>query len=140
MLHTTNPRIHIPAGRYFLGDPCYAVPDELWHDLLASCDYFNEPVGNVAGHRVVAFSTAYGDGEYYDNQGRRYPVDAGLIGVVPEALATKYPREELEKLGRFVEHAGTLLSSEDGVIYLGQIAIDTKDEPFYEDCEEDEDA
>lgn len=144
MLIESPASVHIPAGRYFLGDPCYAVPDDLWLPLLESCDYFNAPVGNVAGFRVVAFSTAYGDGEYLDNEGHRYPVDAGLIGVVPEAFATKYPREELERLGRFVEHDGCLLSSEDGVIRLGHIAINTGDGEdddylWFADCGDGED-
>ena len=28
----------VPAGSYFLGDPCYAVPSHLWNELLDSCE------------------------------------------------------------------------------------------------------
>jgi hypothetical protein len=34
------------------------------------------------GVRFALNSTAYGDGTYYDAQGRKYPVDAGLIGCI----------------------------------------------------------
>ena len=34
------------------------------------------------GVRIALHSTAYGDGTYQDQQGRDYPVDAGLIGCI----------------------------------------------------------
>jgi hypothetical protein len=81
--------VQVPAGKYVLGDPCYSVPDEHWDALLASCEYFNEPVGTVNGVKVLAFSTKWGDGCYQDQFENEYGVDAGLIGLVPIALATK---------------------------------------------------
>ena len=94
-------RVAVSPGTYFLGDPCYAVPDKgeslYWMAVLESCGYFNcrsstplpgepSPVGNAGGYPVVAFSTAYGDGRYLDQHGHEYPVDAGLIGLTPMAL------------------------------------------------------
>jgi len=81
--------VQVPAGRYVLGDPCYSVPDEHWDALLTSCEYFDEPIGTVKDMKVLAFSTRWGDGCYYDQFGNEYGVDAGLIGLVPIALATK---------------------------------------------------
>lgn len=82
----------VPAGKYVLGDPCYSVPDALWLPLLKSCDYFVNPIGTVNGVNVLAFSTMYGDGEYRASNGENYPVDAGLIGLVPYDFAEiNYP-------------------------------------------------
>ena len=77
----------VPAGQYVLGDPCYAVPNDDWDELLASCDYFRNPIGLVRDglqtFYVLGFSTRWGDGEYLGSNGMSYPVDAGLIGLVP---------------------------------------------------------
>ena len=74
--------VYVPAGKYVIGDPCYTVPDADWHKLLESCDYFNRPIGISGGFEVLAFPTKYGDGVYRDQVGRKYPVDAGLIGCI----------------------------------------------------------
>ena len=80
-------QVEVPAGSYYLGDPCYAVPDEHWDALLKSCDYFNDtPIGEVAGYKVLAFNTAYGDGCYRDQFGNEFGVAAGMIGLVPLGL------------------------------------------------------
>ena len=64
------------------GDPCYAVPDQFWMDLLGSCDFFSDTLeGNVNGFTVYSAGTMYGDGTYSDNKGRQFPVDAGMIGL-----------------------------------------------------------
>jgi hypothetical protein len=88
-----------PAGEYYLGDPCYAVgPHEDWIQLLETCDYFAKPVGQLPdGTQVIAFSTAYGDGLFPDNYGNEYPVDAGLIGLVPVTPAAEAALAETEQ-------------------------------------------
>ena len=82
-------QVVLPAGRYVIGDPCYHVPDEEWDHVLSESNFFEgqcwshfETKAGTKG-TVVAFSTAYGDGEYEDAAGRKYPVDAGLIGIIP---------------------------------------------------------
>lgn len=75
--------VEVPEGSYFLGDPCYAVRGDDWDVLLNSCDFFDKPVGEIKGFKVYASSTAYGDGVYRGQEGHEYPVDAGLIGLVP---------------------------------------------------------
>jgi hypothetical protein len=84
----------VPAGQYVLGDPCYAVPDDNWDELLESCNYFENPVGHIRlddFHMnktfILAFRTRWGDGEYWGSNGMSYPVDAGLIGLVPVDIA-----------------------------------------------------
>jgi hypothetical protein len=120
--------VTVPAGRYFLGDPCYAVPNEYWMPLLDSCDFFDgSPVGQANGSQVLAFSTAWGDGTYNDQHGNSYPVDAGLIGLMPIALAQQRDDfEQLESLGRFVNFdSPTACIKAEGVLTFGKYAIDT---------------
>jgi hypothetical protein len=120
--------VAVPAGRYFLGDPCYAVPDEHWSDLLASCEIFDKPVGAVAGTEVLAFGTFYGDGTYPDQCGRLYSVDAGLIGLTPAAFATKYDALYLSKLGQWVEFDEDVVAeTEGGLLSFGPYVIQTAD-------------
>jgi hypothetical protein len=86
IVETKHRKVIVPAGKYYLGDPCYAVPNSLWDKLLGSCNFFNNCVGEVNGHKVLAFNTAHGDGVYADQFENEFPVDAGIIGLVPEAL------------------------------------------------------
>lgn len=134
----------MPAGTYYVGDPCYAIRDK-WDSLLnhTECNFF-EAGGNGAalifeGHPVCAFGTAYGDGTYRDDNGNRYGVDAGLLGVVAAELVDN---ERAWELGRKVEfkHNFTCLVVEQGdshKICLGSIAIETGDDQ--DDDDEDYD-
>lgn len=126
-MQITNVQVTVPAGQYVLGDPCYAVPDQHWEDLLASCDFFRNPVGLVKDgakkFAVLGFGTRWGDGCYAGSDGKEYPVDAGLIGLVP-----------IELVENISEHYGYVVtfnkdtvcrSDGDGKLYFGSIVIDT---------------
>ena len=74
-------------GTYYVGDLCYVMHPQ-WKQV---CDLMFATEGNSVldgefnlanGVRFALSSTAYGDGVYYDGQGRKYPVDAGLIGCI----------------------------------------------------------
>lgn len=125
-------RYIVPAGHYVLGDPCYAVPDNLWSELLESCDCFEDSaVGHAGGHNVLAFSTAYGDGEYYDDDGRGFGVDAGLIGLVPVAMMTEKEKQGIagHNLSHYVSFSDSVECwAEDGVLHFGETTIDTNGE------------
>jgi hypothetical protein len=124
--------VTVPAGTYFLGDPCYAVPKEDWMQLLATCGSFEDtPVGEVAGHQVLAFGTRWGDGTYTDTDGHPYSVDAGLIGLVPEALYAGRERHDLDDLGRVVTFSQPQECADDttGLLVFGNVKIDTDPEP-----------
>ena len=128
--------VTVPAGRYFLGDPCYAVPNEYWMPLLESCDFFEgSPIGQANGSQVLAFGTAWGDGTYNDQHGNSYPVDAGLIGLTPIALAQQRDDfEQLESLGRFVDFdSPTTCTKSEGVLSFGKFNIDTDSEESEDD-------
>lgn len=121
-------KVTVPPGAYFLGDPCYAVPSDLWDDLLASCAVFENPVGTVADCQVLAFGTRWGDGVYCDDEGGRYPVDAGLIGLTPTGLAAQRPDyDQLPSKGRIVSftHATHCTCNPEGRLTFGPYCIDT---------------
>lgn len=123
----THHEVIVQSGKYFLGDPCYAVPDELWHDLLESCSFFNTPIGTAGKHKVLGFGTAYGDGEYTDQYGNEFPVDAGLIGLVPEELVdTEHLKQYGDLPGLWVTFNGPTKCKSDGkVLVFGKHRIDT---------------
>jgi hypothetical protein len=124
--------VTIPAGRYYLGDPCYVIRDEDWIPLLENCNYFiDRPVGEVGGYQILAFSTKHGDGTFHDQQKNEYDVDAGVIGLVPVAYGGK------EHDSREVEFKSpTLCWNDDGVLHFGSIIINTDDSGW--DSEDDE--
>ncbi len=74
-------------GTYYVGDLCYVMHPQ-WKevcDLMFASDgnYVLDGEFNLAnGVRFALHSTAYGDGTYQDQEGRDYPVDAGLIGCI----------------------------------------------------------
>lgn len=81
----------LEAGEYYIGDCCYVLSE----DHLDGFDWvtdFCEQYWNdgediaIDGLKVVAYGTAYGDGVYPSSIGANFPVDAGLIGIVPKEL------------------------------------------------------
>jgi len=79
----------MPAGTYYVGDLCYLLTDKtdkVYDDLVLGFDNDGKAVDIKAGRRKVfsAFyaNTAHGDGQYSDNIGNKYSVDAGILGVV----------------------------------------------------------
>lgn len=125
--------VTVPAGTYFLGDPCYAVPDKDWMPLLESCGYFDanrdgtgSPVGTVRGFEVLSFGTKYGDGVYRDQFGKSYPVDAGMIGLTPVALVKDMADKSLGQIVTF--DRPTICHEDDGVLTFGHIVINTRDD------------
>lgn len=120
----------------FIGDPCYVIPDEQWSDYV---DAYLEARDrgyahfNFNGVNVGGTNTAYGDGEYYDDEDNSYPVDAGLIGVTPLELLSKVRRG----MGLFIQgefEARIEYNDGDIEIYINgrnPIIISTKEEGGY---------
>lgn len=130
--------VKMPAGKYWVGDPCYAVPNDRWMEWLEAGDYMSSPrfqLADLDGRPVLGIGTAYGDGAYYGSDGNIYPVDAGLIGVTPAELVEGNP--DGMQLVNFPQDF--ICSYHDGTITLGHISIDTDDddEDDYEYVTED---
>jgi hypothetical protein len=130
------------AGNYWVGDLCYVFDDKEWKEVCKliidgnSCleGEFNLP----DGRRFAIFNTAYGDGEYYDQDKHSYSVDAGSIGCVrvEDITANKYP--DLSELGRIVTFDEDFKVSEDhGLIEIGHLLIETN-ENSWDDREDSE--
>lgn len=125
-----------PSGKYYIGDPCYVVSDDNWHNLLEETDYFRNEEQSYRGFRILAGDTAYGDGTYSDNYGREYPVDAGLIGIMPIDVIDndKYDLTKNYCPGNFIDfECNFIVTIDNGVFKFGNIIIDTLGE-----TEEDE--
>lgn len=125
---------------FYVGDICYALDDIIYHGVWGKADYtdgkYTEPAG---GMQFAVAGTAYGDGEYYDQFGRQYGVDAGVIGIVPCELV----KPEYTNGGQIFEGAGeAIFEADDGVfnitlpngknVYINT-CCDEDDEEYYED-------
>ena len=150
-MNTKDLRIDsIPAGVYYIGDPCYPFSSgDGWDEILEESDYFDKPVIMYKGHAVGAFSTAYGDGSYIGNmpesRAHEFPVDSGLIGFVsinlmpPDFIARI--RAGDEKCGVLVEFTEpwSAASWNDGMIRIGRTFIDTAQNDEEDDYDDDAD-
>jgi hypothetical protein len=129
-------------GTYYVGDLCYVMHPQ-WKEV---CDLMFATGKNSVldgefnlanGVRFAVQSTAYGDGTYQDDNGRNYPVDAGLIGCIrvedvvdPESWLAGVQTIEFERPFTVEYKLGTILFTE----YLSDgskeviLAIETAEE------------
>ena len=151
VLITARKTALMPAGTYYVGDLGYLLTektDEIYDELVLGFDNDGKAVDIKAGRRKVfsAFyaSTAYGDGQYSDNLGYKYSVDAGILGVVQLLSADLIAdAKKLEADG----HAKVILfpedfrvdRDEDGTFTFGHLTIVTDGSDQEEEEEEEED-
>jgi hypothetical protein len=143
-------------GKYFIGDPCYAIADEHWdrflevkygEDWLQNADQMDETNTHFEfdGHQVFVGATAFGDGVYFDNEtDTEYGVDSGTLGLIPIELCTnKEDLVNLEKLGRVVDFSDSFeCDVNNGEFTFGDIEINTRENDQDEDeddCDEEDD-
>jgi hypothetical protein len=130
----------MPAGKYYVGDLCYVMHDE-WDEV---CGLFfegrtdhgcNEGVFTLkAGRQFASFNTAWGDGEYRDDAGRKYSVDAGLIGCIQMLDIDLLNPNNCTRGGQVIDFLNDfLVSSTGGLIRFGALEIDTDPEPEMSD-------
>ena len=137
--------IKFKAGKYYIGDLCYVIPDNEWSKV---CDLIFPSEKPVYGFhpwktgKLWDHGTAYGDGSYTDQEGHEYGVDSGGIGCIPIEYCDESVKR-MNTLGRIVEFDKPFTCDyENGVFYIGHIVINTEDEEEEEDEEdwdEDED-
>ena len=128
-------KVLVPAGEYFLCDPCYSVPKEHWHQLLHTCDFFNRPVGTMTVdeeiYSILGFRTTSGDGIYRDQYGFSYPVDAGLIGLTPASIG-----EDPGDFGQLIKFERDIICTDNnGDLRFGKYRINTNDEEDWDDID-----
>ena len=122
----TNRTVIVPAGRYYLCDPCYEVRDEHWMPWLEAANYTKERdlyALTPDGYPVLGFATAYGDGCWTGSDGRRYGADSGLIGLVPVAY-NPGGQWAFIKIVTFTEDT-VCRATKAGTLHFGDITIET---------------
>lgn len=130
----------LPAGEYYVGDPCYVFKEsERWMKLLDEAGFFQKKAFvEFEGGVVFSSNTAYGDGHYRASDGQRYPVDAGLLGLVSKSLVDDL--EYAEGCGNIIKfERPTKVSAEGGYFDFGKFTIETGEEEdeghnFCEEC------
>jgi hypothetical protein len=123
----------MPAGEYYIGDLCYVMTDDEWTQFCNITIQGNQVLSGEFelpdGRRFATYSTAWGDGRYYDQDDREYSVDAGLIGCIKLAdiKADKY--NDIETLGNISQfHNDFVTGSHRGTIFFDNIKIKTSGE------------
>lgn len=134
----------MPAGVYYVGDLCYVMSDEEWDEFCSLTIKGNNCIDGEFnlrdGRRFATYGTKFGDGEYRDQFGNTYSVDAGLIGCIrfEDIKTVKY--ENFEHLGKIIEYKSDFVTAGgrqnddwDGVIRIGKLRIET--DPEFEEEE-----
>lgn len=126
----------MPAGVYYVGDLCYVMDDDEWDDFcLLTIQGTNCLDGEFTmpdGRKFATFGTKWGDGEYYDQFGNTYGVDAGLIGCIKLSDIKANKNSDIERLGAvhtfpeaFTTYGGDNDREWNGKIRIGHVVIDT---------------
>ena len=118
------------AGSYYVGDLCYVLKPKNgfdWRHLLNATDYLESPTGMFVYKNITFFSsgTAHGDGCYRDNEGRKYCVDAGLIGCFPVNALGRNPQMDGGHVVEFDKPFDCIVCDDGGVIRIGRLTIKT---------------
>lgn len=80
----------LPAGDYYIGDLCYVLGDDIYDNIFGGFGYESGVYTEKAtGRSFVVDGTAYGDGVYPSSDGKKFMVDAGIIGICPTSLMAK---------------------------------------------------
>jgi hypothetical protein len=149
MMNETPMTVSTPV-KYMICDLCYVMHD-VWDEVcdLTPFDNSEHEFELEDGRKFILFSTAYGDGQYNDQNGLPYAVDSGTIGAikVDDIRDPEFARIVENGLGHVHEFPAEIDGMdcyyEDGTIRIYTVAIDTgadyeEDEVDFED--EDEDA
>lgn len=118
-----------PRGAYYVGDLCYVLPapSPLWDTLCEALESGESAEVIYNGTQIWMAYTAYGDGHYYDRQGRGYGVDSGTIGLVSVTACDPEKLTSIGELGHVITFAnGCEPQCSNGLFHLGHITIDTR--------------
>ena len=128
-------------GTYYIGDLCYVMHGE-WDEfckLTIVGDKVLDGEFNLAdGRRFATFTTRWGDGNYFDQNGKSYDVDAGLIGCIRlDDIDLTNPENSLigGNVVEFIQPFSTF--SAGGEIRIGNVLIDTDPAEVEEELEEE---
>ena len=81
----------VPAGTYYIGDPCYPIGDSpIYEEAWSNAGYSTPAVYRSPIGIVYIGSTAYGDGGYKGSDGFEYSVDAGVISIISREIIQEW--------------------------------------------------
>lgn len=126
----------LPAGTYYIGDPCYVLSKEQWSEVCeAIAQVGEEQFANQALELMIdnkfpigIAPTLYGDGEFHisGDKSLLIPVDSGTIGCVP--IEHVQDLEEAKELGWVTEFNEPFeIRYDEGVIRFGKEWVNTTD-------------
>lgn len=122
-------------GEYYIGDLCYVMHerwDEVCNKIIMGNQCLDGEFELADGTKFAIYSTAYGDGTYYDQGDNEYWVDAGSIGCILMKDIDLSVEDNQIMGGRVVDMTHDFTTgSMDGVIKFGPIHIDTDPEDDY---------
>jgi hypothetical protein len=76
----------VPAGRYYVGDLCYALPENLYDGVFGGTRYQSGLYTQTGTNNFFFLGGTGGDGQFRGTDGYKYLVDAGILGIVPAHL------------------------------------------------------
>lgn len=138
-------KITLPAGQYWIGDPCYVLHGE-WSEICNDFFFANRTDHGCSegeftmknGGKIFIGNTAYGDGYYADNFGNHYGVDAGCIGIIPLECIDQTDKQNDIRLGTVHFFSEDFeVSCDGGVFKFDMFLIDTADSEEEEEEEEE---
>ena len=132
----------LPSGKYYIGDICYALKQNLYGNVWGAQGYengmFHHRINGHAHYFAVA-GTYAGDGGYTGSDGRMYGVDAGVIGIVDIALCKDDIDDQRYNFQTFNEPVH--FYADDGVFTINSgdynLEIDTRCEEIDDDSDDD---
>lgn len=138
-------KVKSAMGKIYVGDPCYAMSEEIYNLLLKELDKDDSmETYTIKGHEIFNFSTAYGDGTYEGTNGMCFSVDSGMLAAIPMELCDPDQLETLGDLGHLLNVNELGMSVENGVFYvewnnrINYFYIDTRMEDEDEEGEYEE--
>ena len=123
----------LPAGEYYIGDPCYVINGSDWDEFLGPFWALDNHGGifDFEGHPVCAFYTKYGDGCFEASNGALLSVDAGMIGAVPMELVKGGDMTLGTEV--YFNEPFECVRDYDGRLHFGDFSVMTGDEDEYDD-------
>ena len=97
-----NTQFTFPAGKYYIGDLCYVLPDSIYENVFGGYEYANGLYrNNNAGSTQIFMigGTSDGDGKYDGSDGNSFCVDAGIIGICPVSMIAKEKESSAKRCG-----------------------------------------
>jgi len=86
-------RVVSKAGKFYVGDICYAMQEELYRDVWGGKYGYKDGQFDIGDTSFAVASTKYGDGVYLGSDGHDYPVDAGDIGILSWELVDENSKD-----------------------------------------------